>query len=153
MCIRDRSNIIQDQVLDLIRSLSVENSDASIKEFWANENLRLIEKFIENNYGQGNKEKVLELIEENKSNILARDINQDILKGYANVPVKLIARGDSLERELNILRRSRSELVNKTVTGDSEQLNALINKLQAALDTYKKNVDVSYPEFLSLIHI
>lgn len=139
-------------ILNLIRHLRIENSSASTIDFWANENLNVIQQILEYNYKENNYSKVYALIEENKSNILVQDITESESYGYANIIEVKIEEGVQLKSELANCRKRIFE-AKQSDNIDSIELNTWVNeesRLQIDLDSYLRKLEADYPEYYKL---
>ncbi len=139
-------------ILNIIRAFRIENTTASHKQFWANQYLSIIEKAIDFYYSEGDLEACYSLIEENKSNLLAQEINESDSKGYANLPPELLESEKELKQELNFLE-SEIESFSENAVQDSSVLNNLrlekSNK-QIELDRLNKKLENEYPQYYKL---
>ncbi len=148
----EEANKIEIAMLYLIRYLRIENSSSSTIDFWANENLKVIEQIIKYNHQKGNYSKVYALIEENKSNLLIQDLTENESLGYANIKQEKIEEGARLNSELAYCRKNIFE-IRQSGNMDSSSLSKWINeesRLQIDLDSYLRNLETDYPEYYEL---
>jgi len=143
---------LQNRILDIIKRLSADNTGASLSKFWANENQSIFEKFIDYNFERGDFDAVLSLIEENKSNILLKDINDGMSLGYANVPGELLDKGTELKTELEYYKTLQKKLEEDILldTTTFKKVIAERNRYQLELDKHKKTLETEYPEYYKL---
>jgi len=146
-----KAGALEEKLLALTRYLSIQNSTASIKEFWASENLKLFENLIEESYTRNRFDQVFKLMEENKSNILLKDINADLSSERVNIPSDIILEGKKLEEEL--LYKQSQLLEIKTNEPNNQELLLLrkeISQLQLKIDSYKNKLEKDFPEIYTL---
>ncbi len=141
-----------DAILGMIKYLRIENSTASTKDYWANENQRIFEDLIGFNMTHLSYAKVYELMEENKSNLLIQDINENDFAGFANLSDTLIQKGKVLKSEIaycngQIRTITQNENIDSTVLG---QLIIQKNKFQLELDKYMSDMEKNYPEYYNM---
>ena len=134
-------------LVGMIRVLRIENSTESTAQFWAEENLKLFESLLEYNFTKKKKKEMLSLLEENKSNLLIRDLKHNDVKGFANVPSDILDREEELIAEINYLKALMH------TTKDSIAKENAIHKLGnviSKLDNLVLGMERDYPEYHKL---
>ena len=147
-----KAEYIESSIINLIKQLSIESTSMSLKEYWGLENQKLFEELITYNSLLRRNEKVFKLIEENKSNLLLKDLNKNIAQGFANIPKEVLAEIQELEMELVDLKIQKADAA-KAEAIDSSIINQLIietNEYQLALDKKLRDLETTYPEFYQL---
>lgn len=143
---------LEDILIKLIRRLSTETSTNSVKKFWASENQTLFEEIIDYNYQNERYDRVFTLIEENKSNILLKDINQDMAFGYADIPGEKLSQIHEKEAEVANykIRRSKMDLLDSVDARAYNKVISAMNASQISLDDLYRNLEASYPEYYKM---
>ena len=149
---KEQIQILEDALLNLMRYLRIESSSASSIDYWANENLKIIEQIIEYNFQQSNYSKVYAAIEENKSNNLIQDLLESESLGYANIGKEKIEIGRKLKSDLVYCEKKIFEL-NQSDSTNTAVLNTWTqeeSRLQIELDSYLRNLERDFPEYYKL---
>ena len=135
-----------------IKSIRIQNSSASHKEFWANENLPFYQDAIQAFLMAEKTEDAFSFSEENKSNLLLESINDFNAKGYAQVPEEVLNRERSLRGNLNfyqeeLQKSKREEEVDSTRV---LSLSELVGRTQLELDDLIDSLETDYPQYYQL---
>ena len=146
----EKSERLENSIIELLAILRTESSDASTKEYWAQENLRLMEDIISSNFERGDHSKAIVLLEENKSNLLLKDINENESAGFANIDSDVIQEGKNLKYELAYYDKQIRNFSNNDDTTNLSQLIIERNSLQLDYDRHLKNIEEQYPEYYNL---
>jgi len=129
---------VLDKLLPIMRYFIIENNSDSHIEFWAEENISVLEKGLKFAYQYEDYDLAFRLIEENKSNLLVKDMITHQLRssaGYENSYVQQ-------ERELIYeISRLRSLIISVTSEEEKEELNKEIVHNELELEKVKVNLE------------
>ena len=140
------------RILKIIRAFRIENTTASHKNFWANQNLTLFEKAIGFYFNQGDKEACFSLIEENKSNLLAQEINDANVKGYSNIPIDLLESEKTIKQEISFIELEIDAFGTNEVQDSTVLTNLKLekSKKKIELETLDRQLEKEYPDYYQL---
>ncbi|MBT8234242.1 MAG: CHAT domain-containing protein, partial [Bacteroidia bacterium] len=136
----------------LLKSLRLENSTASHKDFWANENLNIYQDAIATFIDNDDIESAFTFAEENKSNLLVQSLNDIEAKSYANIPAELLEKENDLRAKLQFYQKKKFELENSDNIDSTKLIDyfELITTTEFAIDEIVDTLESHYPEYYEL---
>jgi len=150
------AGLLIDRIIGLIDVFRLENYNSSHKTFWATTNLRIIEKAAAYLVSQKEYAKAFELIEKNKSNLLANNLKLGDDRGFTNISDSLLLKEKELRNEIKSKKKlikdalennPKSEAVlnqKEILTNLGFQLESIISKIEKDNPQYYKlKYDVS----------
>ena len=126
----DPSNgrLVLEKLLDIIRYFIIENNNDSHLEFWAEENIEVLEKGLRFAHQNKDHELVFRIIEENKSNLLVKDMIAHNLRSLNGDENSYIEKEKEIISEITRLRRTLIEATSSEAKDDiSEEILSLIH--------------------------
>jgi CHAT domain-containing protein len=97
--------LVLEKLLDIIRYFIIENNNDSHIEFWAQENIEVLEKGLRFAHQNNDHELVFRIIEENKSNLLVKDMIAHKLRSSKGDENSYIQKEKEIISEITRLRR------------------------------------------------
>ena len=139
------------KIFSVISFMNYENSDDAYIGFWAEENQRIYEEAIKASLLIGDNATALSFIEENKSNLLSKSINDRLAKQAASLPDKLQKEELDLVSTLRSLNLNFWDLNNNGFSNDSTiiKLGNEITSVQFELDSLHDFINKEYPLYLN----
>jgi len=140
------------KIRKLISIQRTRNTNNSYLEFWASVNSSNYQKAIAACIFANRTNEAFGFMEENKSNLLVKSINESYARGFGKIPKPIIIE----EKELrSTIRENRDKLLklNKLKdfsTGLIEEATKNINKSQVSLDALIDNIEKKYPQYYKM---
>jgi len=137
---------------NLIKSLRQQNSSASHKDFWANENLEIYQNAIGTFVEQNDINIAFTFAEENKSNLLIQSLNDIDAKSYAGIPKELLEKEREMRARLQFYQKKKFELENSDDIDSSKLLSYtdVITKTDFAIEAIVDTLESQYPEYFEI---
>lgn len=137
---------------NLIKSLRQQNSTASHKDFWANENLEIYQDAIGTFIHGNDINTAFTFAEENKSNLLIQSLNDIDAKSYANIPEELLDKERELRATLQFYQKKKFELESADEIDPTKLLSYsdIITKTDFAIEAIVDTLETNYPEYYEI---
>ena len=135
-----------------VKSLRQQNSTASHKDFWANENLEIYQDAIGTFIHQDDINTAFTFAEENKSNLLIQSLNDIEAKTYAGIPEELLDEEREFRAKLQFYQKKKFELENSDDIDSSKLLSyaEVITKTDFAIEAIVDTLENQYPEYYEI---
>ena len=139
-------------IKNLVKSLRQQNSTASHKDFWANENLEIYQDAIGTFIHQDDINTAFTFAEENKSNLLIQSLNDIEAKTYAGIPEELLDEEREFRAKLQFYQKKKFELENSDDIDSSKLLSyaEVITKTDFAIEAIVDTLENQYPEYYEI---
>lgn len=138
--------------ISLIKSLRQQNSTASHKDFWANENLEIYQDAIGTFIHEKDINTAFTFAEENKSNLLIQSLNDIDAKTYAGIPEELLDEERELRAKLQFYQKKKFELENNDAIDSTKLLSysEIITHTDFAIEAIVDTLESQYPEYYEI---
>ncbi len=143
----ERGRAVLDKLLSIMRYFIIEKNSDSHIEFWAEENISILEKGLEFALQFGDEDLAFRLIEENKSNLLVKDMITHQLRSSLGKENSFAKQEKELIYEISRLRRL---VISVSSSEEKEVLNREISQKELSLEQILGNLEAKDQNYVNI---